>query len=415
MRISPIHVARTAKSRCAARFNMWKFANYADRRFRGDVRYNPQAVTAGFSSCTNHSDDDSELLNRICEAYIKAVSQQQFAPAAYQSTEWWQSARQGSMKPVVEALLARNIDALRKMYQNFYRDPCSSGLLGAPNGMSKAFFGGTIKDAYRRFYLGHVLCRLDYWKEQTGGDFGVPDLAGPGIGNPFGAVIEGIHIAVGAEYAHYCAHRIISMLGPNRKPVVAEIGGGFGGMAYFLLRDRPALTYLNFDVPERVALISYYLLKAFPGLRFLLYGDGELTEQTLSQNNVILMPAFSLPAMPPGSVDAAFTSHGMSKAPVGTTAEYLKQIERMTRASFLCIADKKHSELIADVIRQRLGFELAEARASGWYSYKVSGAGVGGARRLADSTVLEQVYERPGVHRKTDAYLESQQIESGQC
>lgn len=416
MPFSLIHAARTAKSRFATRFKMWKFANYADRRFRGDARYNLQAVTDGFSSRINDSGDDSELLNRICEAYSKAVEQEHLAPAVYQPSEWWQSARQGSMKPVIEALLTRNIGALRNMYQSFYRDPCSSGLLGAPNGMSKAYFGGTIKDVYRRFYLGHVLCRLDYWKEQTGGHFGVRELAGPGTGDPFGAVIGGTHIAVGAEYAHYCAQKVISMVEKDSEPVVAEIGGGFGGMAYYLLRDRPGLTYLDLDVPERVALASYYLLKAFPNLRSLLYGEGDLTERALSENHIVLMPSLSLPALPRGSVDAAFTSHGMSKVPVGATAEYLKQIEQMTRGSFLCIADKRNSELVKDVIRQRSrSLALAETRASGWYSYKVSGAGVGGARGLANSAVVEQLYQHPADHCRTEVLLRSREIESERC
>jgi hypothetical protein len=395
MRISPIHAAQIARSFFVARFNMRRFAAYTNRRFRGDPRYDLQAVADGFLSRIDESDDDSQLLHRICEAYIKAVSRQQFAPAANQPTGWWQQARQGSLKPFVAALLARNIGDLRKMYRNFYRDPCSSGLLGAPYGMTKAYFGGTIKDVHRKFYLGHVLCRLDYWMEQTKGRFAVRELAGPGIGNPFGVVIDGTHIAVGAEYAHYCARRIDDLLEPETKVTVAEVGGGFGGMAYYLLRDRLGLTYLDFDAPERIALTAYYLLKAFPKLKFSLYGEGDLTRESLAQTDVALMPAQSLADMPAGSVDVTFSSHSMSKAATDTIVEYLRHIDRMTSGLLLCMAERRGSELISGLIGQRFSsFKLTETRSSGWHSYKVSGAGVGGARRVTDSTVFEQLYMR---------------------
>jgi hypothetical protein len=180
----PFQTANAAKALFAARLSMRTFAAHGERRFRDDARYDLQNVTDGFVSRIDETGDDAELLERICTAYIRAVKQQQFAPETYKATEWWQEVRQRSLGPVTQALLTRDIDALRRMYRNFFRDPCSSGLLGAPYGMSKAYFGGKIKDVHRRFYLSHVLYRFDYWMAQTGGRFSLRDLAGPGIGNP---------------------------------------------------------------------------------------------------------------------------------------------------------------------------------------------------------------------------------------
>jgi len=129
--------------------------------------------------------------------------------------------------------------------------------------MTKAYFGGTISDLHRRFYLGDALHRIDYWAKQVGSGFSTRDLAGPAIGNPFGITLDGTLIRTGAPGQHYCAHRIMRQLS-SESAVVAEIGGGFGGMAYYLLRDRPRLTYLDFDLPESLALTTYYLHKAFP-------------------------------------------------------------------------------------------------------------------------------------------------------
>jgi hypothetical protein len=390
----PLQTANAAKAMVAARLNMWSFANHGKRRFRNDPRYDLQNVTNGFMSCIDGTSDDTELLERICTAYIRAIKQQQSAPETYKATDWWQQVRQRSLGPVTEALMTRDVDSLRRMYRNFFRDPCSSGLLGAPYGMSKAYFGGKIKDVYRSFYLSHVLYRLDYWMTLTGGRFALPDLAGPRIGNPFGVSIGGTHIRVGSEYAHYCADRIDSLIDSD-SAVVAEIGGGFGGMAYYLLRDHGQVKYLDFDIPESIALASYYLLKAFPQLTFLLYGESDLTKEAIARADVVLMPVFELAAMPVESVDVAFSSHAMSDISSEALVDYLDNIDRMTRGCFLYIGNSRASELISGLMRQRHGsFEQTETRSSGWHSHKVSGAGVGGAAGLAASTMLEQCYRR---------------------
>ncbi|WP_433966598.1 putative sugar O-methyltransferase [Tunturiibacter gelidiferens] len=389
----PFQTANAAKNLLGARVSMWRFANHGARRFKDDDRYDLHNVTEGFKSRIDDSSDDDALLERICTAYIGAVRQQS-APSAYQATEWWQQVRHRSLGPVIQALLTKDTNALRGMYRNFFRDPCSTGLLGAPYGMSKAYFGGNIKDLHRKFYLGHVLYRFDYWNAQTEGRFPLRHLAGPGIGNPFGVVINGTHINVGAEYAHYCAHRIESMLSPE-SGTVAEIGGGFGGMAYYLLRDRANVTYLDFDVPESIALTSYYLIKAFPRLKFLLYGEGKLTKRAITQADVVLLPVFDLENMPAESVDITFSSHSMSDISSGAMDEYLKHIDRMTKDCLFYIGKQQTSQSISSIFGQKKdSFELSDTRTSGWHSYKVSGAGVGGASGLAASTMLEQSYTR---------------------
>ena len=390
----PLQTANAAKALVRTRLNMWTFATHGKRRFRNDVRYDLQNVTDGFTSLIDDSADDTDILERICSAYIKSAAQEQLAPETYRAPERWQRVRQRNLGPIIQALTTRDIAVVQKMYRNFFRDPCSAGLLGAPYGMSKAYFGGAIKDIHRQFYLGHALYRLDYWKEQTAANFVYRDLAAPPIGNPFGILIDGTLLRVGAEYAHYCAYRVGGLLDTG-KATVAEIGGGFGGMAYYLLRDRPKVTYCDFDVPESIALTSYYLMKAFPKSHFLLYGEGEPTKDRIARANVVLMPTFEMANMPLESVDITFSSHGMSDINPQAMVEYMNNIVRMTRRDFLYIGNTRSSKSIADLVGQSYdSFKLAETRSSGWHSHKVSGAGVGGAAGLAASTLFEQRYTR---------------------
>ena len=227
----PILTAKKARSRLSLHAHMWTFAQHGKRRFRGDPRYDLQSVTDGFRAQIDDRTDDTPILERICDAYIRTVEKQGDECGCYQASGRWQAIRERSLGPVLTALRTRDISALGRMYRNFFRDPCSAGILGAPGGLSEAYFSGRISDVHRHFYLSHVLFRLDYWMSLTKGRYTMRDLAGPGVGNPFGVIIDGTHISVGAEYSHYCAHRVREQLDAE-SATVAEIGCGFGRTAY---------------------------------------------------------------------------------------------------------------------------------------------------------------------------------------
>ncbi|WP_213803102.1 putative sugar O-methyltransferase [Granulicella sp. dw_53] len=377
MKIKPKHLRHPLRSVNSIRnllrhhFEEKKFANQGKRYFSDDARYVPENVTAGFADRVEPADNDTVLLNRICDAYAKAVEQESFVSETYRATEWWEQQRYGSLEPVRLALSAFDVDALYRMYRNFYRDPCSAGLI-APQCALNQYFSPKIRDVHRRFYLADTLYRLDLWQVQTEDHFSLSDLAGPEIGNPFGLMVDNTLIRIGAEYQHYCAFRLGNLLSSGAS-TVAEIGGGFGGMAYYLLRDHPQTTYLSFDVPESIALMSYYLIKAFPQLQFLLFGEKELTAETIAQADVVLMPVFELTKMPPRSVDIIFSSHAMSNLSSRAVVEYLTHITHMGRNYFLDIGDDHHGESPLDLkIPPNAPLELAEVRASEWNRHRIS-------------------------------------------
>ncbi len=362
--LHPIRAARIAKTRLPAQYRMRRFATHSERYYKGDSRYNLQNVRDGFASRLEESGDDRDLLVRISNAYAKAVATQQRVSAAYEATRWWNKLRRSCLAPVMEALREGDIGRLQMIYRNFFRDPCATGLVSVPFGMRNAYFRDPIDDVYLHAYIGDALCRIDHWLSEMSGRFAISELAGPPIGNPFGVRIEGTLVSSGAEYHHYCAEKISSLLPLRHKRdpcVAAEIGGGYGGMAYYLIRNQEYLRYIDFDVPESVALASYYLLKAFPALRLLLYGEQELTAETLAASDVVLMPLFEMEKIPPNSVDVTFSSHAMSDLADGVMDEYLRVITGMTRSRFLYLGHCR----AADLISQGRPVELRVSRWNG--------------------------------------------------
>jgi len=372
--IHPLRTIRSAQSLLKAQLNIRRFARRSAQRYSADPRYRLQNVTDGFNShATNHG-NDLGLLERICSAFGKATEDQRSSPPCYGPSAWWNDVRIASLAPVIRALHERDLEGLRRMYTNFYRDPCSNGLIGVPFGLFDVYCHGPMKNVHRHCYLGDALYRIDYWRSLTGGRFALRDLAGPGIGNPFGVSIDGTLVRTGSEYQHYCAHQVLGKL-PAGRPAVAEIGGGFGGAAYYMVRDGAPLAYINFDVPESVALISYYLINAFPSRRFLLYGEGDLTQHAIASADIILMPLFQMPKMPALSVDLTFTSHSISDVSRDLIAEYLHCIRRMTRNYLLYIGDARAVDTISGLV-SGWGPEAGpvETRSLGWNLHKFSGA-----------------------------------------
>jgi hypothetical protein len=369
----PRRTASVAKTLLTTQMNMLRFARHGERRFGKDPRYDLQCVTDGYAPHIDES-DDTVLLHRICTAYNKAVEQQEFASDVYCPTVWWEQVRRDNLAPVMQALVAHDTVALQSMYRRFFRDACGSGLFQKPLNLSKATFGNGFKDVGRRFILGDALHRIDYWKTQVGHRFTISDLAGPEVGNPFGVMIEGTLVRTGTEYQHYCAERIRRLLKPGFV-TVAEIGGGFGGMAYYLLREAPEITYLDFDVPESIALTSYYLIKSFPHLSFFLFGEDDSNDETGPQFNVALLPLYELPELPNGSVDFMFSSHAMSDISQTARGEYLHWINHATMGNFLHIGNRSASASIRSLIGEHYpSFLLVESSQPEWNKHRISGA-----------------------------------------
>ena len=362
----PLRTAAAARNLLALYLKIKNLGDRSYLRFRGDARYDLMNVSNGFTSRLDDSSGDADMLDRICAAYIRAAQHERLAPEVYQPSTWWRQIRLASLGPVMKALESRDIASLRRMYGNFFRDASSTGLIGVPYSLTKAYFDGQIKDIHRRFFLGDALYGIDYWKALTGDRFPLHVLAGPKIGNPFGIMVGGTLVRTGAVYQHYSAHRIAGYL-HSAKATVVEFGGGFGGMAYYLLRDQTGVKYVDFDAPESLALTSYYLLKSFPHLNFLLYGEGGVTAEALAHADVVLMPLFEMTTLDTKSVEVVFSSHAMSDISQEAMSTYLNTIARITSGGFLYFGNAQGFESIRNLTaetEQRLS--LKEIRPSSW-------------------------------------------------
>jgi hypothetical protein len=134
----------------------------------------------------------------------------------------------------------------------------------------------------------------------------------------------------------YRAEHVLGLLSGVDRPIVLDLGGGFGGFAHQLMTQRSDVVYVGFDLPENLLVASYFLLASHPGKRALLYSsnDQPLVRDTLNQYDVIMMPNFMMPRVADRAIDAFVNFMSLSEMAYETISEYLAQVDRICRGFF---------------------------------------------------------------------------------
>jgi putative sugar O-methyltransferase len=159
-------------------------------------------------------------------------------------------------------------------------------------------------------------------------------LRRPPVGNPYGYNLDGTTIYVGAEYHYHYSTAIQRMLKHEAKPVVFELGGGFGGMAYYLLRDTKNITYIAADLPENAALQAYYLISHFPDKRIALFGEFDAASFDQEEYDAVIIPNFCIEKLKTDIAHLSFNSYSLAEMDLQSVNNYIHHICRISSRFF---------------------------------------------------------------------------------
>ena len=272
----------------------------------------------------------SAIIRRITQAYLRAKSVQPQQAPPYQIGRQWQGIYETNYRPLIDALRKQDEDELKALFANCFRSTITRGLEMGTDYLKYRDRG--FDSWYANAYLGN----FNTWVQLFRGVRSLNELSFPLIGNPFGPVIEGHFIPRCSIRQSYHAARLAGLMRSVDTPVVCEIGAGFGGMGYHLLKHHSRKAhYIDFDLPETLAIATYFLLNAFPDKQVLLFGEGDLSSKRLATFDIVLMPNFILQNLEDGSVDAVFNSDSLVEMELETIQEYVMQIGRVCRDVFL--------------------------------------------------------------------------------
>jgi len=231
-------------------------------------------------------------------------------------------------RALYDAMLAGDLETASSKLRNFWRNEL-----------------GPIVKEYARFdqleareepftsrFIERVSRNFLTWRRFVGG--APAELAMPNVGDAWGLEIEGTVVAPKACRFHALARQTSELLRSRDGQTVVELGGGFGGFAWFLMDRVPSATYVNADLPETLALAAYYLLGALPRASVTLFGEPGWAD-AMDEPGVVLVPNFAIARVPAASADVFLNTFSLSEMPTDALERNLCEIQRITRGYFL--------------------------------------------------------------------------------
>lgn len=309
-----------------------------------------------------------EIISRIILSYKKAKEIQIKTSKEFQVGNEWLPIYEQYMNEIISALLSSENEKVAKIYANFMREDCSIGLHGLPVNMKQTYFQGRTSNINKKKYLFDSVFTYESWRRLTQNKFANSELFMPDFGNPYGFYIDDMFIRTGAMYLHYYAQKIKELLSETeKKSIILELGGGYGGLAYFL-NDKMNCVYIDIDLPENMALSAYYLLSCFPNKNILLFGEKEICDIALTDYDIILIPNFEISKIPTNSVDMIFNSYSLAEMTKETIDLYIKELMRMCNNYFMHInhIEQRNSYGADDFGIDKAKFELLSRQLAIW-------------------------------------------------
>ena len=125
--------------------------------------------------------------------------------------------------------------------------------------------------------------------------------------------------------------------GTGRGLHVAELGAGYGRLAYVFLRALPASTYCLIDIPPALYIAQQYLSAVLPGesfFRFRRFTRYEEIREEFEGARIRFLSAPQIECLPPESVDLMVSISTLHEMTSRQIAHYLAQVDRVCRGRF---------------------------------------------------------------------------------
>lgn len=185
---------------------------------RADTR-NIISASAGFVEPTK---EDLRLAAIICKSFNEMNQIRATAERVYQAGEMWQNIVVESKRSFYQPITECDIAQAARMLANFFKTSAIIGLW--EGGEWDAIRNNLSRKA--SFAKATLRC-YEFWKTLTNGDVDCVGL--PNVGNPFGYTIGRTIVSTAQFKLHYYAQQMRNITSGVKRPVVLEIGGGFGG------------------------------------------------------------------------------------------------------------------------------------------------------------------------------------------
>jgi len=301
---------------------------------------------------------DLELIKKIADAFSLANKNQ---PADFRvdKTGMWSSILTRFDLELIPYLKQYELEKAAELLSRMFDTYLTFGL-----GMDRStkFIAKKFQKPYATFWTDHLirlsealgLIKIRSLEQKAGGSFtdplnpnidmliqkicekliGTSMLMRPNVGCCHGINI-GSTIWYLRDFDYILAAKTIDDLSLDNKNLsIMEIGGGFGGLVYWLYK----IGFRNitlYDVPQMNIIQEYYLSKILPEAKICFYDDHD--KSVLESSEIKILPYWHLDKIAPKSYDISVNQDSLPEIPVPIAKDYLKKITYTTKKYFYSV------------------------------------------------------------------------------
>jgi hypothetical protein len=267
------------------------------------------------------------LVERLFAAYRAAKQAERKVDPIFHPGGGWKRVRDKAYAPLLEGIARDEIDPFHLFLANFGSWKDATGIE-----KSRVVYEASVDPRKRRHFEQRVMApMIQWWLTCGSGGRDLTALDLPRFGNQSGVLAGDVLVTSGAIFSEIYGRMLAGFLAVER-PVIGEVGGGFGRLIYYLSRQLETFCYLDFDLPETLCCATYYLMKIFPDKRFLLYEEDALTEERLREYDFIMLPSFEISKLPPRSVDLFLNENSLGDMPAAAARLFVGEMCRTADA-----------------------------------------------------------------------------------
>jgi len=297
--------------------------------------------------------DELEIVERIFRSFKKMKQDQQKTSTDYLPSSIWQTQLDRAYSYLIAGLKENDINKFHYFLANF-------GAWKEYHGVESATFIRENMNSFikRRYLQNDVFYKqLKIWKWFYNDRKQVSCLGYPMYGNQAGAYIDGVFVGLGSFFNEIYGALLSGLICNVKHPVVAELGAGYGKLAYFTLRDIDDFTFIDFDLPETLCLAAYYLMKVYPDKQILLYGEEDYSPDAHKKYDLIFMPSYEIFKMGESTVDLFINKNSLGEMTKEAVYNYIAYISKATKGYFFHMNHEISPNIYSNNERGLLGYE----------------------------------------------------------
>jgi len=274
--------------------------------------------------------DGDEIYSRLFNFYKKLKENEPNTPEIVKPSSLWQNHINKDYKFLVESYETNNLKNFSYFLNNFGN---WNNYLGIEhNNLLQRYSKNFL---LRSFLKNEIFLKyFKIWKDFGYSKSDLDKIATPEYGNQLGAYLDGNFVTIGSFFNQIISNILYSHIKDIERPIICDLGGGYGKLGYFLTKNLKNSCFIDFDIPEVLVLAAYYLIKTYPQKKCLLFGEKEFQKSDLENFDLIFMPPIEIEKLEENSVDLFVNKNSLGEMKSETAKFYIEKINFCSKIFF---------------------------------------------------------------------------------